>query len=54
MCADELDMDFEGFVRLLRVDSSDSLHSLDQYDARVGSLGQSSQYTALLETVPEY
>lgn len=54
MCADELDMDFEGFVRLLRVDSSDSLHSLDQYDARVGSLGQSSQYTSLLETVPEY
>lgn len=53
LSADELDMDFKGFVELLRVDSSDSLDSLDQYDARVGSFGQHAQGLSALSTVPE-
>ncbi|CAD7698186.1 unnamed protein product [Ostreobium quekettii] len=54
-CADELEMDFEGFVSLLRVDSSDSLASLDEFDSRLGSHhGPSSQYSSSLATVPEH
>lgn len=53
LSAEELDMDFKGFVELLRVDSSDSLDSLDQYDARVGSFGQQAQGLTPLSTVPE-
>lgn len=54
-CADELEMDFEGFVSLLRVDSSESLASLDDFDSRLGSHhGPSSQYSSSLATVPEH
>ena len=37
MVADMEDLDFDGFLKLLRVSSMDSLDSLDQYDARVNS-----------------
>lgn len=37
MFADMEDLDFNGFLKLLRVSSMDSLDSLDQYDARVNS-----------------
>lgn len=53
MCADQLDMDFEGFLKLLRVDSTDSLDSLDQYDSRVDSQGTSGQFSSTLPTVLE-
>lgn len=33
--ADEEEIDFEGFMRILRADSEDSLDNLDQYDARL-------------------
>ena len=33
--ADEEEIDFEGFIRILRADSEDSLDNLDQYDARL-------------------
>ena len=35
--ADTEDLDFNGFLQLLRVSSMDSLDSLDQYDSRVNS-----------------
>ena len=54
MCADEMHMDFEGFVSLIRQDSSDSLNSLDQYDERMGSHhGQVHNFTSSLTPVPE-
>ena len=53
MCADQLDMDFEGFMKLLRVDSADSLDSLDQYDSRVESQVASGQFSPTLPTVIE-
>ena len=31
------DLDFNGFLKLLRVNSMDSLDSLDQYDSRINS-----------------
>lgn len=54
MFADEMHMDFEGFVSLIRQDSSDSLNSLDQYDERMGSHhGQVHNFTSSLTPVPE-
>lgn len=34
--ADADNMDFEGFLKLLRVSSMDSLHSLDAFESRHG------------------
>ncbi|KAL3146741.1 hypothetical protein ABBQ38_014726 [Trebouxia sp. C0009 RCD-2024] len=36
-CGDMEDLDFNGFLKLLHVNSMDSLDSLDQYDSRVNS-----------------
>ena len=35
--ADTEDLDFNGFLQLLRVNSMDSLDSLEQYDSRMAS-----------------
>ena len=37
LSADTEDLDFNGFLKLLRVNSMDSLDSLDQYDSRLNS-----------------
>ena len=36
-CADEEEIDFEGFIRILRAGSADSLDNLDQYDPRLSN-----------------
>lgn len=54
-CADEEEIDFEGFMRILRADSEDSLDNLDQYDARLAktpthsnnSLGDDSRHSQM-------
>ncbi|GMH33420.1 hypothetical protein BSKO_01254 [Bryopsis sp. KO-2023] len=48
-CAEEFDMDFDSFVGMLKVDSCESLASLDQYDSRHGL----PAYVGSLETVEE-
>lgn len=48
-CAEDMNMDFDGFVRMCKVDSSDSLASLDQFDSRQGL----PPYMSGLETVNE-
>ena len=35
LLTDEEEIDFEGFVRIIRASSADSLDNLDQYDARL-------------------
>ncbi len=40
---DEEEIDFEGFVRILRASSADSLDNLDQYDARLPKTSDSLQ-----------
>lgn len=35
--ADEEEIDFEGFIKILRAGSADSLDNLDQYDARLSN-----------------
>lgn len=39
--ADEEEIDFEGFIKILRATSVDSLDDLDQYDARLSQHGPS-------------
>ena len=35
--ADEEEIDFEGFIKILRAGSADSLDNLDQYDSRLSN-----------------
>ena len=64
--ADMEDLDFNGFLKLLRVNSMDSLDSLDQYDSRLNSSanlqglesnpsghGNQDGHYSQLESVPE-
>lgn len=64
--ADMEDLDFNGFLKLLRVNSMDSLDSLDQYDSRLNSSanlqglesnpsghGNQDSHYSQLESVPE-
>lgn len=46
-CAE--DIDFDGFVRMIKVDSLDSLASLDQFDSRSAM----PQYSISLKRVDE-
>lgn len=40
--ADEEEIDFEGFVKIMRAGSIDSLDNLDQFDARLSSISSPS------------
>ena len=40
--ADEEEIDFEGFVKIMRAGSVDSLDHLDQYDARLSMMASPS------------
>ncbi len=64
--ADMEDLDFNGFLKLIRVNSMDSLDSLDQYDSRLNSSsnlqgldsnasvhGMQDAHYSQLESVPE-
>ena len=64
--ADMEDLDFNGFLKLLRVNSMDSLDSLDQYDSRLNSSanlqglesnpsghGNQDSHYSQLESVPD-
>ena len=46
--ADADNMDFEGFLKLLRVSSMDSLHSLDAFESRHGHQAAGKQETWLI------
>jgi Ca2+-binding EF-hand superfamily protein len=53
---DAEEIDFEGFLKMLRVGSRDSLDSLDQYDPRVRYGDINADYSVhgtRLQTVPE-
>ncbi len=40
--ADEEEIDFEGFIKIMRAGSLESLDHLDQYDARLGTISSPS------------
>ena len=40
--ADEEEIDFEGFIKIMRASSVDSLDHLDQYDARLANIASPS------------
>ena len=41
--ADEEEIDFEGFIKIMRAGSVDSLDHLDQYDARLSTVSSPSR-----------
>ncbi len=58
MAADAEEVDFEAFLKLLKVGGNESVHGLDQYDSRMrGDPGHSdhgaNNFTPGLQPVPE-